>query len=763
MNELLPYISRRDPSSSENNNTFNRPFVDVGPEMAVPVFRDYWRVIRKHKGLIAVFFFGVIVTTVIATWMTIPIYSAMTTILIERKGPEVVNVRQVLAEPLGHDDYDYYKTQYQVLKSRSLIAQVIRERDLENDALFTAPGAGFFTKHWSEFQAWAIQFLRQPSKAAVGDSSAAKSHLIGMYQNMLEIRPVSSTRLVNIIFNSPDPELSTRVVNAHADAYIRQGVSIRSTASQEAQRFLEEKLVELRNRLENSEEELNTFRRRAGIISLDDKENIVVDRLADLNKRLTEAEADRIGLEAQVRLIHNRDYDSLPAVINNGLIQALKGQLVRLDGEHAHLATQYKAGYPRLAQLKAQLDETGARLQQEVHKVVEGITSAYMAAGTKEKELRGRMEEQKAATLRLKDASIEYAVLAREVDTNRQLYASVLERMKEVGLAAEVRTSNIFVIDKAEIPLGPAKPNATLNLLLGAGIGLIGGLGLAFLFEYFDESFSTPEEVERYLRLPNLATVPDFRINGFGPKALRSGVDRKRIWSRPDKTKEVMIASYPSSYVNEAYRTLRTSILLSHAGEPPKTILFTSAAQGEGKSATAVNSAAIFAQMGVKVLLIDADLRRSSCHKLLGMRRELGLADLLSGQIDATRAIRQTRMNKLDFISSGSSAPNPTELVGSKAMYDCLNSLRQRYDFIIVDSPPAIPVSDALLVSRMVDGVVLVTNGQETPRYAAMQASLRLGHAGCKILGTVLNRVNVHRKYAQYLNGSYVSTDPAGT
>ncbi|MCI0655792.1 MAG: hypothetical protein L0170_01830, partial [Acidobacteria bacterium] len=332
---------------------------------------------------------------------------------------------------------------------------------------------------------------------------------------MLDIRPIQQTRLVKIAFNTPDPELSARLANAHAQAYIRQRAELHSRVNDEARRFLEEQRGELKRRLEKSEAVLNRYRRDREILSLNEKENTVIERLVDLNKRLTEAEAERITLEAQVRLIRNRDYNSLPAVINSALIGQLKQQLTHLEGEYASLSRQLKASHPRMEQMRAQIAESRGRLRQEIHSVVEGSESAYLAAKAKEQELRAKLEQQKAAAHALKDAAVDYAILAREVDTNRQLYENVLQRMKETGVAADLRASNVFPIGKA-IP--PHRPSTRLNrqsLLLSALVGLMGGVGLAFLCEYLDNTFKTPKEVQRYLRLPNLGVIPDF-VSGNG-------------------------------------------------------------------------------------------------------------------------------------------------------------------------------------------------------------------------------------------------------
>jgi succinoglycan biosynthesis transport protein ExoP len=758
MNDLSPYVTRSViPGQPENSGAApGGSSIEVQEGASL---RDYWRVLRKHKAIIATCFFGAVIIATVVLVMTTPIYTASTTLLIERKEPRVVDVKNVLSESQESDADDYYKTQYEILKSRSLAAQTIREQGLEKSVVLTGDGDGggvlrTLQQLPAKAFAWANSFFREPATVKRGSLLGIKAELVDAYQGMLEIEPVQRTRLVKIAFNTPDPEFSVRVANAHADAYIRQGLKLRSQANREAQSFLEEKLGELKKRVEESEAALNLYRRKKGIISLDDKENIVVERLADLNKRLTEAEAERIGLEAHVRLIRRRDYDSLPAVISSPLVSTLKTQLTQLQGEYANLSDQFKPGYPRVSQVKAKLEEVQLRLQQEIKKIVAGIESAYLAARGKERELRAKMQQQKAATLQLKDASVDYAVLAREVDTNRELYDSVLGRMKEVGVAAELRASNIYVIDKAEVPVTPTSPKKKLVVSLAALLGLMGGLGLALFFEHFDDSFKTGEDAERYLCLPNLGLVPDFpssnrsfleRVPMIGRRGAQkngNGTSESEIIFYPCDPEEKPLFSFQSlGAVNEAYRTLRTGILLSEVEESPRTVLFTSAVHGEGKTATVVNSAITFAQMGVRVLVIDADLRRPACHKILGMRKGLGVGELLSGKIKPTWAVQPTHIQNLFFISSGSSSLNPTELLGSNRMRQILLAARQHYDYILIDSPPVMAVTDAVLLSTMVDGVVLVIGGQQTPGPIVKQACARLRYARAKILGMVLNRI----------------------
>jgi polysaccharide biosynthesis transport protein len=526
----------------------------------------------------------------------------------------------------------------------------------------------------------------------------------------------------------------------------------------------------LKDRVEKSEMALNEYRRDKGILSLDEKENIVVDRLSDLNRRLTEAEANRIDLEAQVRLVHKRDYHSLPAVLDNALIQTLKGQLTPREAEYTQLSSRFKPDYPKLVELKAEIEEARQRITSEVAKVVAGIESAFLAAEGKERSLREKMEEQKAATLGMKDASVNYAILAREVDTNRQLYDSVLQRMKEMGVAAELRSSNVQVVDKGEIPQSPSRPKKGMTLLVSLFLGLLGGIGSAFFLEYLDNTIKTPEEVQRHLGLPSLGVVPEFasiiHATGVDTKSLEGstsenpeGTDTKAV-SRALATSsrmELVLSHHPLSLIAEAYRTLRTALFLSRAGEAPRTMLFTSATEGEGKTLTTINTAVIFAQMGLRVVVIDADLRRPRCHKVLGIRNWVGLTEVLTGHKEAQEVIKPTVTENLFLMPSGAIPPNPAELVGSRKMQELIATLLQQYDCIIIDTPPVMPVSDGLLIARLVDGVVLVVNGQKTPRHLVKEARSRLLYARAKILGVVLNRVDMVKGDYAYYYGHYSS------
>jgi succinoglycan biosynthesis transport protein ExoP len=804
MRESVPYSPEYIAASIQEKLSIPHDF----PAKDAADVREYWRVIVRRRRLIAMVLLSAVLATAVVVFSMQPIYTAETTLLIERKAPQAIDLAGATVEAQGPDEYDYYRTQYEILKSRQLITQVIQEQQLDKiSLLFKGPqqSRGLRTTLLSRIGdriARTFSPMGQTDKTE-GDSSADEfttngensvsipgsiqddetaplpHEMIAEYLSMLEIKPVPRTRLVKITFSTPDPALSARTANAHAQTYIRQGVERRSRTDEEAQGFLEDKLVEVRARLEKSEAALNTYRREHGILSFDEKENTALDRLADLNKNLTEAEARRIELEAQLSLIHQKTHDALPSVIESPFIQSLKEELVRVEAEHAQLLSQFKVGYPRVQELEAKILDIRSRLRQEVRRIVESITVSYRFAASKEEQLRKKMEQQKALVLGLKDASVKYAILAREVDTNRQLYDNILQRIKEVGIVAESRDSNISVIDEATAPLQPSKPRKALSLLLSAIVGLMGGVGLTFFLEYLDNTLQTPEEAERFLRLPNLAVVPDFaRAHALEEEALEplftdpgartlNGGERpgamgsfNGVNGKSQKPGELILDHHTFSPMAESYRTLRLGILLSRADEAPKVILFTSAAEGEGKTSTVINTAITFAQLGMRTLLIDCDLRRPRCHKALGVDNGVGLTEYLTGQRDVRQVIKPTTVHDLYFLSSGVTPPNPAELLASRKMRDTLHLLRQEYDSILIDSPPVMPVSEPLLLSTIVDGVVLVVNGQKTPRDIVREARSRLGQVRANILGSVLNRVDIRRNGYGYYYGYHAA--PSG-
>jgi capsular exopolysaccharide synthesis family protein len=676
------------------------------------------------------------------------------------------NLLEIEAASMNSDQY--YKTQCAVLESRNLAASVIKLLDLAHNSAFTEQPRppDMFSRLWSRMTAMvSIPAGRDVTQRAANNGAGVPARalddddvsevplgLVHAYLDALKVTPVESTNLVKISFSTPNPNLSAELANKHVSAYVHQQVLLRNHQSADTEQFLKAKLLEIKESLEKSEAALNDYRRKKGIIpgliSLDGKDAVVLDRLTDLSKDLTRAQVGRIGLEAEVQLIRKHDYNSLPPVLRSATVQGLDKDLDSLFADSAALSSQFKPDYPPLAKLQARIRELQLRRTGEVAKIVEGINSEYQEAQGKEDQLQAEMNRQRAETLNLNDAAAQYAILQRDVDTNHQLYNAILTRLKDVSISDNVQATNVSVINSAEVPTVPTLPKKTRDMALATVIGLAGGIGLAFVLEFLDSTLKNPEEAENYLRLPNLGVVPEFSsINGkslYGPRELsrQLALDHNSPALPPGKELVTSHGSYSS--IGEAYRNIRTALLLSRAGGPPKITLITSAMSREGKTVTAVNTAVMLSQLGANTLLIDADLRRARCHRVLAVDNLLGLTEVLTGARDFREMVRSTEIPNLYFLSAGSVPPNPTELLNSAKMMDTMAQLKEHYEYIVIDSPPVLPVSDSLLLAKMTDGVVIVADGGATPRHQVKAACARLEYARAKILGTILNKIRVN-------------------
>ena len=780
MTQPSPYFIRRTTPLEDADGSDSRVAFFEDEEGRID-FNQYWRTIRKHLSMIVAIFAGVTLLTAIRVLMETPMYTAEATILIKPGTPQIFGTQLMGGDNSeSGDQSDYYenynKTQYEILKSRSLAVSAIKgdglEKILATDENKSGPGyitlARVAVTHFIKgiFVRSSAKKPSPTSRAVRDVEDGVNGAAIGAYMSGLSIKPVPETNLVNIVFTTPDGQLSARLANAHAHAYIRQGIELHSQANEEAQKFLEQKLVDLKEKLQKSEYALNRYRRDQGIVpglmSLDGKETIVLDRLTELSKELTQAQVARLEMEAKVQMIHSRQYDALPEVHEDKMLADLRGNYDTLSTEYAGMAKQFKPDYSPLAQLQAKRDEVKRGIDEEIHRVTATLESAYEEAKGKEAKLQDEMDKSRTHALGLNDAAVEYAILQREVDTNRDLYNSVLQRMKDVGLEAEARSSNVVIVDEAQPSGSPSSPNVSKSVMTAAVLSLVGAIAFAFLLDFLNNRLKTPEEVEQYLRVPNLAVVPVFSyVEDKARDSLRAlRLPRKDQASPPARLsrghpRELVGALNPYSVHGEAYRTLRTAILLSRAGAPPKAILMTSTTSGEGKTVTSTNAAVLFAHTGAKVLLIDADLRRPRCHRVFAMDKEPGLTEVLTGGRAVFEMIRPTQVDGLSILTSGSLPPNPTELLGSEKMKKILAEVASSFDFILIDSPPVLPVSDSVLLSTIVDGVVVVVNSANTAKQQIRVACSRLKYARSKIFGIVLNKVNLQSPEYKYYKNYY--------
>ncbi len=708
--------------------------------------RQYWSVLRRHINVILAAFLVSELLITLFVYTRTPLYTGISTIMIEPQMPELFEGKG--ERPDVGDRDSFYRTQYEILRSRTLAATVIRNLGLDKNPRFLK------TTNSKSTPSWIGSIFSKPkrpvrSPADSGLILGVKPQIIDAYLQALTIRPDADTRLVMVVFSNPDPVLAARVANAHVQAFIRQIIDLGSQNGEAMQHFLEGKLDELEKRVESSEAALNDYRRRIGIVAFnpENKDKIMSDRIGDLNRALVRAEEERIAFQADVETINSNDYDSVPAVIASPLIQNLKIQSTQLEGRYANLREQATPDYPPVAQLAAQLRDVQNRLQQEIRRVVAGLNSRYQQSLQKENELRKDLDQEKAKAMSMKDQSLRDAVLARELETNQALYKSVLERINKLGMASEAQITNISVVDTAEVPLAPSSPRKKLSLVLGGFLGLLLGVVVAFVLEDSYNNLKTAEEVQSYLGLPTLATV--LRLPGPNGNRLPLGSRLRLEWSGGGKAPLALangngeLEPVPSLFAaaSEAYRAIRTAVLLSRSERPPKTILFSSALAGEGKSVTAVNTAIAFGHMLDRILLIDADLRRPRCHEILHQSQQPGLTEVLAGLRNLEDAVRPTGVKGLFFLSAGMIPPNPSELLGSKKMNEILATLAPDFDHILLDSAPILPVSDSVILSTFVEGVVLVS-GAHTQRQITRDACMRLHHVGSKVLGVVLNNVD---------------------
>ena len=724
---------------------------------------SYWHVIRKRLGLVIGAVFAALVLTTIYAYMQTPRYTADATILLKPGTPQIMGDKDSSEDQDIMYDSDllenFQKTQYQILRSRTLAAYVIRAENLEHNSAFIGPKPqpGLIESALSSVSHWLNHTNGRKARPQPVDQTShtgVPGGLINAYLDGLRITPVADTDLVTIEYVSTDRTLAAKLANAHAHGYIRLGIELRSQSNEEAENFLKERLGELKDSLEKSEIALNDYRRARGIIpglmSLDGKETVVLDRVSELSKDLTTAQVERIGLEAQMQLINSRKYDSMPAVMGDANVQAVQAQLNSLDADYASMGKKFKPDYPPMLQMAAKRAELESRLEAEISRVIAGIQGSYQAASDKEQKLQNEMNKERQQALGLNDAAVEYAILQREVDTNRELYESVLQRMKGIALAAESQTSNIIIVDPAETPGVPSSPKKFSMVVRNSALALVAVIGLVFGLEYLDTTLKTPEEVERYLRVPNIGAIPSFaslRLKAKSATLLPEDNGIKKI----GYGRELLGVANPYSLVGEAYRSFRTALMLSRAGSPPKTILFTSAHSSEGKTVSATNTAAMFAQTGARVLLIDGDLRKPRCHRVLALENSSGLTEVLTGTCEVQDVIRTTIVDGLSFMSAGSLPPNPTELLGSERMSQVLAIVSHDHDVVILDSPPVMPVSDALLLASVVDGVVLVVNSNTTSKHHVKMAYAKLEYARAKIFGVLLNEIDLkHPNYGHY-------------
>jgi capsular exopolysaccharide synthesis family protein len=724
------------------------------------VLLDYWHVITKRRWIILAVILLVAVITAVTTWSATPSFRATIKIQIDPEQASILPFKEAIDPGSTYaQSQEYLLTQFKVLASNTLADRVIRALDLESNPTFVAEHN--LTENKGVF-GW-LKALSNGSLESLADQkdeqTAARKYskfTKGFLEN-LTVTPIRNSRLVEVSFDSRDPRLSADVVNTLADEYINLNFETKFEATKKASEFLERQSTGLKASLEKAEEELVSFGQQHNIFSIgeESKDNVTLHKLADLNTALTAAEADRIQKESVWKIVQAAGPSDYPEVLRSPLIKDLETNVANLSVAKAKLAAAFKRGWPELDQITEQLAEAENQLKVEREKAIHNAETEYRTALKREQLLSKALSDQKIEASALNQNSIQYNIKKRQVDTDKQLYEGLLQRRKEAEVSASLRSSNIHVVDMAEASRLPYKPDKILNMSLALGIGLIFGIGLAFFTEHLDSSIKNPDEIDRYLKLPSLGMIPSHTPLISLRRSRLLPLDISTLESQAASV-ELVTHQNARAPVSESYRNLRTSILLSSAnGRPPKLLVVTSSQQGEGKTTTSINIAITLAQAGGKVILLDGDMRNPELHKALHLNYEKGMSTFLSGNSDLVPVIQKTDIPNLFVVPSGKIPPNPAELIGSPRMKELLELLEQLFDHVVIDTPPVLSVTDARVLATMVDGVILVVKGGQTPRQAVRLTKRLLLEVHAHIIGVLLNDVDVRSADYSYYSKYY--------
>ena len=682
---------------------------------------EYWQVLRDRRWVVIGVTAAVTLLALAVTLLMTPIYRASSTLQIERDTMKIMDV-EGLTPTESPMDRDFYQTQYELLHSRSLARRVVQDLHLEKAPLFAKTLA-------------AVDASLEGKQATPSmKRDAHERALVDETLDAVTIEPIRNSRLVRVNFDSPDPVLSSRIANAWSDAFIASNLERRFDASSYARKYLEERLAQLKGRLEDSEKALVAFATEEQIVSVgEDKPSLSAQNLSELNAQLAQAQSARIRAEADWNQARAGDGLGMPQVVQSPLIQKLRESRSLLAAQYQEQLRTFKADYPDMRRLAGQIAETDQQIAAEVRHIRESVRSEYEAARAQESLLEGRLTGLKNDVLDLQGRSIRYNILRREAETNRQLYDGLLQRYKEIGVVGNVGANNVSMIDRADVPEKKHSPRLPLNVAVGLLLGLFAGVLAAFLLEHLDRRIHAPKELEDETGVPVLGAIPRLA---------------------PNETPAAASADARSPFA-ESYRSVRTALQFATEHGIPRSLLITSAGPSEGKSTTALELARNIAQVGKRVVLVDADLRNPSLHRTTGMANAMGLSNVLAGGAQVAEVVQRSGDGSFEIITAGPLPPNPPELLAGERFGRLLMELRNRCDVVIVDGPPVLGLADAPLLAHVVEATIVVAAAEQTRRDALRHAVRRLRSAHAHVLGALLTRFDLQRKGDDYGYGAY--------
>jgi len=718
--------------------------------------RHYLNILLKRKWIIITIFAVMVLSAFIQARRVIPMYRGTSRIVIDQKNPNLVSIKEVMAVDPG--SRYYLGTQLQIIKSRSVAEEVIRRLDLKNNPkFFPKPRTDLLSvlTRWygstiRSIKSWAISLVRtRPSgggkKAGLGKDDIPPG-LVNAVIGRIHVKPIEGTRLVDVHFTAPDPELAARIANEVVKAYIDLNLEIKLKTTKEAVQWLSDRVEEERKKVERAEVALLSYRDNKGILTdfSSNAESIAAQELAQIKGQVVAAESQRVGMETRYQqalaLESNPDMlDSIPEIMDNDLVREVKKMEVKLYNRMSELSKKYGRNHPQMVAIQSELDELKNRMKEETTRIINSLRNDYKLAVAREQSLKRLLDQQKNRILDLNKKAIQYRVLQRQAESSKHMYDLLIRRLKETTLSEEMRTGNIRVIDRAQIHAYPVNIFTRQKVRNAMVLGLILGIGLAFLLEFLDNTIKIPEEIKKYFDIPYLGPVPIYE-----PEE-----------TAENEYQELITLHSPKSTASESFRGLRTNIIFSSADADPQVLLITSAGPSEGKTSCAANLAVTMAQAGSRTIVIDCDMRRPRLHTVFSAERETGISTLLVGASEMGDSIIRTRVENLDIMPSGPIPPNPSEILGSNKMQAIIDDLRKTYKRIIIDTPPITAVTDAAVLSRIVDGVIMVIRAADTPRQIVENGVAKLKGVNAHILGAVLNVVDTGKDSYYYYHHYY--------
>lgn len=667
---------------------------------------DYASGLWRRKWWIIGTFLAIFSAAAFYTFTKTPIFQAIATFQITQDNPgSQVSANDKTSVLIGGNDAleKFQQTQLEILKSRSLALRIIKALNLREHP----------------------DFKPDPEKTKDKSETEIENMMVARFLDKLEIKPVKNSYLVEASFQSPDKALAQKVVNSIADEYMYLSIDRRNESFNLVRRWLDKQLGDLSVKVQEAQKKLYRFGQKSDIYTLEDKDNVIVQRFIDLSGLLTKAQADKMSKEAQYQQIKDRGPDA-PLIVNNPLVAQLRQQLVTQQAKVAALKQVYRSGNPEMQTEQANLAALQGRLGAEVQRLRQSIKADYEAADRAEKLLMTSFAAQKEQMVKLQDNLSEFQILKRDAQTNEQLYQALLARVKEASIASTMVPTNVAVIDPGQLPSKPFKPKTVRDLALATILGLLLSVSLGLLMETLDDSIKSTDDLERASNLPSLGTVPVL------------GNNRKFALSRR-KNPDLIIYKHPQDPATEALRHMQTSVMLAMNGRLSTAIMIASPNPAEGNTVIASNLAQSFALHGRPTVIIDGDLRRPRLHQIFEIGEQPGLTDYLTGTAAPEDVLRPTSVPNLRVITAGPRSPDPGKLLNSENFTDLLTRLRGEFRHIIIDTPPLLGFADARLIAVQMDGVLLVTKHHATKKSAAHMAQQLLSQINVPLLGTVLN------------------------